>query len=180
VLEAMAYTDSVSYPWFAPAGMNRGLLTDVVSAEYKLTVADRNTCYEGKVNPIATFPGQGVTIWGQKTLQTSTTALDRINVRRMMLYARKVIAGATKYLVFEANDSKTWDQFKAMVNPVLDRIKIKRGLYDFRVVMDETTNTDDVIARNHMVGQIYLKPTKTAEMIVINFNIMPEGAVFED
>ena len=180
VLEAMAYTDSVSYPWFAPAGMNRGLMTDVVSAEYKLTIEDRNVCYEGKVNPIATFPGQGITIWGQKTLQTRDTALDRINVRRMMLYARKIIAGATKYLVFEQNDSKTWDQFKAMVNPVLDRIRIKRGLYDFRVVMDETTNTDDMIARGHMVGQIYLKPTKTAEMIVINFNIMGQGAVFED
>ena len=180
VLEAMAYTDSISYPWFAPAGMNRGLMTDVVSAADKLTIADRNICYEGKVNPIATFPGQGITIWGQKTLQTRSTSLDRINVRRMMLYARKEIAGATKYLVFEANDSKTWDQFKGMVNPVLDRIKIKRGLYDFRVVMDATTNTPDVIDRNHMVGQIYLKPTKTAEMIVINFNIMPTGATFED
>lgn len=180
VLETLAYTDSVAYPWFAPAGMNRGLLTDVIKVKYRLSQTDRDTLYEGKVNPIATFPGQGTVIWGQKTLQTRTTALDRVNVRRMMLYIRKVIAGATKYLVFEQNDEATWDRFKAMVQPVLDLVKIKRGLYDFRVIMDETTNTPDIIDRNTMVGQIYIKPTKTAEAITINFNIMPTGAVFEE
>lgn len=179
-LEAMAYTDSVSYPWFAPAGLNRGLLTDVIRAKYKLTQDDRETLYEAKINPVVTFPGQGISIWGQKTLQTRNTALDRINVRRMLLYVEKVIAGASKYLVFEQNDEATWDRFKALVQPVLDTVRIKRGLVDFRVIMDETTNTPDVIDRNEMVGQIYIKPTKTAEAIYINFNIVAQGATFEE
>jgi hypothetical protein len=179
-LEAMAYTDSVSYPWFAPAGLNRGLLTDVIRAQYKLTQDERDELYESKINPIASFPGQGIAIWGQKTLQTRTTALDRINVRRMLLYVEKVIAGASKYLVFEQNDSTTWDRFKSLVQPVLDVVKVKRGLVDFRVIMDETTNTPEIIDRNQMVGQIYIKPTKTAEAILINFNILPQGAVFEE
>lgn len=180
VLEALAYTDSVSYPWFAPAGLNRGILTDVVRAQYKLTQLDRETLYDAKVNPIATLGGQGIAIWGQKTLQTRTTALDRINVRRMLLYVEKVIAGASKYLVFEQNDEETWDRFKGLVQPVLDAVRIKRGIVDFRVIMDETTNTPDIIDRNQMVGQIYIKPTKTAEAILINFNILPQGAVFEE
>lgn len=179
-LEAIAYTDQVSYPWFAPAGMNRGLLTNVIRAQYKLSQDDRDTLYENKCNPIATFPGQGIVIWGQKTLQTRTTALDRINVRRMMLYAKKVIAGASLYLDFEQNDETTWDQFKALVQPVLDLVKIKRGITDFRVIMDETTNTPDMIERGQMVGQIYIKPTKTAEAILINFNLMAQGAIFEE
>lgn len=180
VLEALAYTDSVSYPWFAPAGMNRGLLTDVINAKYKLSQTDRDTLYEAKINAIATFPGQGITIWGQRTAQTRSTALDRINVRRMMLYVEKVIAGASKYLVFEQNDETTWDRFKGMVQPILDLVKVKRGLYDFRVIMDETTNTPDMIDRNQMVGQIFIKPTKTAEAILINFNIMATGASFDE
>ena len=179
-MEALAYTDSVSYPWFAPAGLNRGILTDVVRAQYKLTQLDRETLYDAKVNPIATLGGQGIAIWGQKTLQTRTTALDRINVRRMLLYVEKVIAGASKYLVFEQNDEETWDRFKGLVQPVLDAVRIKRGIVDFRVIMDETTNTPDIIDRNQMVGQIYIKPTKTAEAILINFNILPQGAVFEE
>jgi hypothetical protein len=179
-LEALAYTDSVSYPWFAPAGLNRGLLTDVIRAKYKLTQENRETLYDAKINPIVTFPGQGISIWGQKTLQTRTTALDRINVRRMLLYVEKVIAGASKYLVFEQNDEATWDRFKAMVQPILDTVRIKRGIVEFRVIMDETTNTPEMIDRNQMVGQIYIKPTKTAEVILINFNILPQGATFEE
>lgn len=179
-LEAIAYTDQVSYPWFAPAGLNRGLLTDVIRAEYKLTQEDRETLYDGKVNPIATFAGQGIAIWGQKTLQTRTTALDRINVRRMMLYVEKIIAGAALYLDFEQNDETTWDRFKSLVQPILDLVKIKRGITDFRVIMDETTNTPDMIERGQMVGQIFIKPTKTAEVILINFNLMAQGATFEE
>lgn len=179
-LEAIAYTDQVAYPWFAPAGLNRGLLTDVSRAEYKLTQEDRETLYDNKINPIATFAGQGIAIWGQKTLQTRDTALNRINVRRMMLYVEKVIAGAALYLDFEQNDETTWDRFKAMVQPVLDIVKIKRGITDFRVIMDETTNTPDMIERGQMVGQIYIKPTKTAEIILINFNLMAQGATFEE
>ena len=179
-LEALAYTDSAAFPWYAPAGMNRGLLTDVIRAQYRLTAADRETLYNAKINPIATFPGQGITIWGQKTLQTRPTALDRINVRRMMLYIEKVIAGASKYLVFEQNDVNTWNRFKGMVQPIMDIVKINRGLYDFRVIMDETTNTPDMIDRNQMVGQIYVKPTKTAEAILVNFNILASGAEFSE
>lgn len=178
-LRSIAYTDSISYPWFAPAGMNRGLIGDVNKAKYRLTLAERDTLYEGKINPIATMQGD-VVIWGQKTLQTNTTALDRINVRRLLLYTRKVIANIAKYLVFAQNDTTTWDRFKAEVNPILESVKNKNGLYDFRVIMDETTNTDDIIDRNQMVGQIYLQPTKTSEMITINFNIMATGAVFDE
>jgi hypothetical protein len=180
VLEAIAYTDQIAYPWFAPAGLNRGLLTDVSRAQYKLTQDDRETLYENKINPVATFAGQGIAIWGQKTLQTRTTALDRINVRRMMIYVEKVIAGAALYLDFEQNDETTWDRFKGLVQPILDLVKIKRGITDFRVIMDETTNTPDMIERGQMVGQIYIKPTKTAEVILINFNLMAQGAKFEE
>jgi hypothetical protein len=180
VLEAIAYTDNIADPWWAPAGLNRGLLTTVSKAKYKLTSAEREELYEGRVNPIATFPTQGAVIWGQKTLQVRSTSLDRINVRRMVLYAKKVIAGATKYLVFDQNDQATWDRFKALVNPVLDTIKVKRGLVDFRVIMDETTNTPDIIDRNQMVGYVYLKPTKTAEVITIYFTLLPQGALFEE
>lgn len=178
-LRSIAYTDSISYPWFAPAGMNRGLIGDVTKANRKLTLVERDELYEGKINPIATMQGD-VVIWGQKTLQTNTTALDRINVRRLLLYTRKVIANIAKYLVFAQNDATTWDRFKAEVNPILESVKNKNGLYDFRVIMDETTNTDDIIDRNQMVGQIYLQPTKTSEMITINFNIMATGAVFDE
>ena len=180
VLEAIAYTDQVSYPWFAPAGLNRGLLTDVSRAQYKLTQDDRETLYEAKINPIATFAGQGIAIFGQKTLQTRTTALDRINVRRMMIYVEKIIAGAALYLDFEQNDETSWDRFKGLVQPILDGVKIKRGITDFRVIMDETTNTPDMIERGQMVGQIYIKPTKTAEVILINFNLTAQGSTFEE
>ena len=145
-----------------------------------MTQDDRETLYEAKINPIATFAGQGIAVWGQKTLQTRTTALDRINVRRMMIYVEKVIAGAALYLDFEQNDETTWDRFKSIVQPVLDLVKIKRGITDFRVIMDETTNTPDMIERGQMVGQIYIKPTKTAEVILINFNLMAQGATFEE
>lgn len=180
VLESMAYTDVNAYPWYAPAGMNRGILTDIIKPLQKLSVSDRDTLYEGRVNPIASFPGQGYSIWGQRTLQTRDTALDRINVRRMLIYARKLIAGVTQYLVFEQNNERTWTTFKNLVNPILDNIKNNNGVYDFRVIMDETTNTPDVIDRNQMIGQIYLQPTKTAEVIILNFNIMPSGAIFEE
>lgn len=180
VLEAISYTDLNAHPWFAPAGMNRGLLTDVIRAEYKLSQDDRDELAENKINPIATYPGQGIAIWGQRTLQTRDSALDRINVRRMMLHAEKVIATASKFLVFEQNDETTWDRFKGMVNPILDTIRIKRGIEEFRVIMDETTNTPDMIDRNQMVGQIYIKPTKSAEVILINFNLLAQGASFEE
>lgn len=180
VLEAIAYTDQVAYPWWAAAGLNRGLLTDVVKAEFRLTQAERDELYEGKVNPVATFPGQGIALWGQKTLQTRSTALDRINVRRMLLYVRKVIAGAAKYVVFEPNDEATRDRLQAIIQPVLDLVRIKRGLEDFRIIIDETVNTPDVIDRGQIVAQIFIKPTKAAETIVLYFNLTPQGVTFEE
>lgn len=177
-LESVAYTDKNSWPWYAAAGTMRGPVTSAIEADVVLTQTQRDTLYEGKINPIATFAGEGVFIWGNKTLQTADTALNRVNVRRLLLYVRKIISRASLDMVFAQNDSSTWDQFKAKVNPVLDRIKQRHGLQNFQVVMDETTNTPDVIDRETMVGKIYLQPTRSAEMIILDFNILPSGAVF--
>ena len=173
-----AANDRVAAEWFAPAGLNRGGLVGAVSVLDKLTQSERDTLYEAKVNPICQFPGQGIVVWGQKTLQDKPSALDRINVRRLLLTVRKYIASTSKYLVFEQNSSETRNRFLNIVNPYLESIQQRQGLYAFRVVMDETNNTPDVIDRNIMKGAIYLQPTKTAEFIQIDFNILPTGASF--
>jgi hypothetical protein len=174
----IAFNDSVAAEWYAPAGLNRGGLTDVIEVKSRLTHAERDTLYEGRVNPIATFPGQGATVFGQKTLQARPSALDRINVRRLLIAVKKYIASSTRYLVFEQNTAATRNRFLSIVNPYLESIQQRNGLYAFRVVMDETNNTPDVIDRNILVGEIYLQPTKTAEFIVLDFNILPTGAAF--
>ena len=173
-----AANDRVAAEWFAPAGLNRGGLVGAVSVLDKLTQSERDTLYEAKVNPICQFPGQGIVVWGQKTLQDKPSALDRINVRRLLLTVRKYIASTSKYLVFEQNTSETRNRFLNIVNPYLESIQQRQGLYAFRVVMDETNNTPDVIDRNILKGAIYLQPTKTAEFIQIDFNILPTGASF--
>jgi len=173
-----AANDRVAAEWFAPAGLNRGGLIGAVSVLDRLTQSERDTLYEGKVNPICQFPGQGIVVWGQKTLQDKPSALDRINVRRLLLTVRKYIASTSKYLVFEQNSSETRNRFLNIVNPYLEGIQQRQGLYAFRVVMDETNNTPDVIDRNILKGAIYLQPTKTAEFIQIDFNILPTGASF--
>ena len=173
-----ASNDRVAAEWFAPAGLNRGGLVGAVTVLDKVTQAERDTLYEGKVNPICQFPGQGIVVWGQKTLQDKPSALDRINVRRLLLTVRKYIASTSKYLVFEQNSSETRNRFLNIVNPYLEAIQQRQGLYAFRVVMDETNNTPDVIDRNILKGAIYLQPTKTAEFIQIDFNILPTGASF--
>jgi hypothetical protein len=173
-----ASNDRVAAEWFAPAGLNRGGLIGAVSVLDKVTQSERDTLYEGKVNPICQFPGQGIVVWGQKTLQDKPSALDRINVRRLLLTVRKYIASTSKYLVFEQNSSETRNRFLNIVNPYLEGIQQRQGLYAFRVVMDETNNTPDVIDRNILKGAIYLQPTKTAEFIQIDFNILPTGASF--
>jgi len=173
-----AANDRVAAEWFAPAGLNRGGLIGAVNVLDKVTQSERDTLYEGKVNPICQFPGQGIVVWGQKTLQDKPSALDRINVRRLLLTVRKYIASTSKYLVFEQNSSETRNRFLNIVNPYLEGIQQRQGLYAFRVVMDETNNTPDVIDRNIMKGAIYLQPTKTAEFIQIDFNILPTGAAF--
>lgn len=173
-----AANDRVAAEWFAPAGLNRGGLVGAVSVLNRLTQSEKDTLYEAKVNPIVQFPGQGIVVFGQKTLQDKPSALDRINVRRLLLTVRKYIASTSRYLVFEQNTSETRNRFLNIVNPYLESIQQRQGLYAFRVVMDESNNTPDVIDRNIMKGAIYLQPTKTAEFIQIDFNILPTGASF--
>jgi hypothetical protein len=174
----LAYNDSVAAEWYAPAGLNRGGITDAINIETKLNHSERDTLYESQVNPIASFPGQGICAWGQKTLQQRPSALDRINVRRLLITVKKYIASTSRYLVFEQNTAATRNRFLSIVNPYLESIQQRQGLYAFKVVMDETNNTPAVIDRNLLVGDIYLQPAKTAEFIVINFNLTPTGAEF--
>ena len=173
-----AFNDSVSEPWFAPAGINRGGLSTVVRAERKLSQTNRNDLYVGNVNPIATFPGTGVVVYGQKTLQKKASALDRVNVRRLLIALKSYISQVANNLVFEQNTIATRNAFLSQVNPYLESVQQRQGLYAFRVIMDDSNNTPDVIDRNQMIGQIYLQPTKTAEFIYLDFNITPTGATF--
>jgi hypothetical protein len=173
-----SYNDSVSEPWFAPAGINRGGLGNVVRAEKKLSQANRDTLYSNKVNPIATFPGTGVVVYGQKTLQTKASALDRVNVRRLLISLKSYISQVANNLVFEQNTIATRTSFLNQVNPYLESVQQRQGLFAFKVIMDSSNNTPDVIDRNQLVGQIYLQPTKTAEFIYLDFNILPTGATF--
>ena len=172
------YNDKVSAEWFAPAGLNRGGLPTVIQPERRLTVAQRNTLYTAKVNPIAVFPGQGTVIYGQKTLQARASALDRVNVRRLLIALKGYIGQIAQTLVFEQNTAVTRNRFLSQVNPYLEYVQQKQGLFAFRVVMDETNNTPDVVDRNLLVGAIYLQPTRTAEFIQLDFNILPTGVTF--
>jgi len=174
----IAFNDRVAAEWYAPAGLNRGGIDGAIQVYSRLTHAERDELYENRMNPIAAFAGQGIAAWGQKTTQIKASALDRINVRRLLIAMKKYIASTTKYLVFEQNTVATRNRFTSVVNPYLEGVQQKQGLYTFKVVMDETNNTADVIDRNEMKGDIYLQPTKTAEMIIIDFNITPTGAVF--
>ena len=175
-----AFTDASSDPWFAPAGLIRGALGSVVRAERKLTSGNRDTLYEANVNPIATFPGSGVVVFGQKTLQKRASALDRVNVRRLLISLKGYITQVSDNLVFEQNTNATRNNFLANVNPYLESVQQRQGLYAFKVVMDATNNTPDVIDRNELVGQIYLQPTKTAEFVILDFNVLPTGATFPE
>lgn len=174
----MAYTDAVSDTWFAPAGFQRGRLTKPTEVEVKLNQGDRDSLYSGGniVNPIVAFPQQGLTIFGQRTGQRSPTSLDRINIRRLMIYVRKVILASTQRFVFEPNDEFTWAQIEGVVNPFLDDIRRRRGISEFRVVCDETTNTPLRVDRNELWTKVLLKPTKTAEVIVFEINLTNQSA----
>ena len=173
-----AYTDKVSEPWFAPAGINRGGLSTVIQAERRLSQSDRDTLYNANINPIATFPGTGVVVYGQKTLQKKASALDRVNVRRLLISLKSYISQVSLNLVFEQNSAATRNNFLAQVNPYLQSVQQRQGLYAFKVVMDDSNNTADVVDRNQLVGQIYLQPTKTAEFVLLDFNILPTGVTF--
>jgi len=173
-----AFNDQVGAEWFAPAGLNRGGVPSVLRAERKLTQNDRDVLYQANVNPLATFPGEGVVVFGQKTLQRKATALDRVNVRRLLIALKGYIGQVANNLVFEQNTNVTRNRFLSQVNPYLESVVQRQGLYAYKVVMDETNNTPDVIDRNQLVGQIYIQPTKTAEFIILNFNVLPTGATF--
>jgi phage tail sheath protein FI len=173
-----AFNDNAAEAWFAPAGFNRGGLATAVRAERRLTQAERDTLYQAKVNPIATFPNQGLVVFGQKTLQTKASALDRVNVRRLLITLKDYISQVADNLVFEQNSIATRNAFLSQVNPYLSSVQQRQGLYAFKVIMDDTNNTADVIDRNQLVGQIYIQPTKTAEFIYLDFNILPTGATF--
>lgn len=174
----MAFTDGVADSWFAPAGYRRGRLTKPVDVEVKLNQGDRDSLYSGGnvVNPIVAFPQQGITIFGQRTTQRSPTALDRINIRRLMIYIRKVILLATQRFVFEPNDQFTWSQIEGVLNPFLDDIRRRRGITEFRVVCDESTNTPLRVDRNELWTKVLIKPTKTAEILIFEINLTNQSA----
>ena len=178
VAGVLSYNDAVSQPWYAPAGLNRGGLTSVTDTYKRLLQSDRDTLYQARVNPIANFVNDGVVIWGQKTLQARPSALDRVNVRRLLIAVKKFIASSTRFLVFEQNTASTRARFLSIANPYLEQVRAQQGLFAFRVIMDETNNTSDVIDQNILYGQLFLQPTRTAEFIILDFNIQPTGASF--
>ena len=173
-----AFTDNAAEPWFAPAGINRGGLDTVIRPERKLQRSQRDTLYESNVNPIANFPATGTVVFGQKTLQKKASALDRVNVRRLLIALKSYIGQVANNLVFEQNTAATRNNFLAQVNPYMESVQQRQGVYAFKVVMDASNNTPDVIDRNQMVGQIFLQPTRTAEFIILDFNVLPTGAEF--
>lgn len=175
-----AYSDKNAAEWWAPAGLNRGGIAAALEAYDRLNKSDRDTLYDGRVNPIATFPNTGICAYGQKTLQQRQSALDRINVRRLLINLKKFSAATARFLVFEPNVAATRNRFLSIVNPYLSSVQSRYGLYAFRVKMDDQNNTADVIDRNIIYGQFFLQPVKAGEFIVLDFNIMPTGATFSE
>lgn len=181
---AMSYTDKIQAPWFAPAGFNRGGLStgnagvNVVNVVKKLTSSERDKLYPVNINPIASFPNEGIVIFGQKTLQATPSALDRINVRRLMLYIKRGINLISSQILFEPNIEATWNNFKDKAEPFLSDVKARFGLTDYRLILDETTTTPDLIDQNIMYAKIYLKPARAIEFIAIDFFITKTGAQF--
>jgi phage tail sheath protein FI len=176
VVKNIALTDNVSYPWFAVAGYSRGLVNSI-KAFKKLTLDERDDLYKNRINPIATFSDTGTIIWGNKTLQVRESALDRINVRRLLLRARKLISAVAVRLIFEQNDEQVRNEFLRLVNPILDAIKRERGLFDFRVTV--SSDPADIDA-NTLRGKIFIKPTRSLEFIDVEFIITPTGASFDN
>lgn len=179
VVKAIAFTDNVKFPWFAPAGLNRGV-TSAIKSKYKLSLDARDILYKARINPMADFADSGTAIFGQKTLQIKESALDRINVRRLLLQIKVLISNIAVRLLFDQNDQATIDDFLSQANPILKSIKEERGLYDFKIKMDDTNNTTESMDRNELYGEIFLKPTRSLEHIGITFTITPTGASFDD
>jgi len=173
-----AFNDAAAYPWFAPAGTSRGVMNNIFNIERTLTKTNRDTLYQDNINPIAKFPGVGITVFGQKTLQKKSLATNRINVRRLLIELKTQIGNFADNLVFEQNTAATRNDFLGQVNPLLASIQQRQGLEDFRVIMDDTNNTPTTIDNNELIGSIFIKPTKTAEFITLNFNITPTGVDF--
>jgi phage tail sheath protein FI len=175
-----ARSDQKTYVWYAPAGIDRGRIFNALSLGYKASRGERDVIYPEGVNVIASFPDTGINIWGQKTLQSQPSALDRVNVRRLMMYIEEAIAESSRFVVFEPNNPQTWRALIRLINPFLQDIKDKGGFYDFAVQCDEETNTPAVIDRNELVARIFVKPTKTAEFIELNFVLTATGADFKE
>jgi hypothetical protein len=175
-----AFNDQTAAEWYAPAGFERGGIPEAISAVVRLRKEDRDELYRNRVNPIAQFPDQGVSVWGQKTLQTQASALDRVNVRRLLIRVKKFIASTSRFLVFEQNVPETRNRFLNIVRPFLDQVQQQNGVFAFRVKMDAENNPPEVVDRNKLVGEIFLQPTRTAEFIELTFNVLPTGAEFED
>ena len=174
-----AYNDIKAFPWYAPAGLNRGLITGAIALEKSPTKGERDLVYGNRniVNPIANVLGQGLVIWGQKTMQRKPTALDRVNVRRCLNYLERTLGDALKYYVFEQNTPATWDRAKTLLNPILANAKANNGVYEYRIIIKPTPED---IENNRMPVLVYIKPTKTSEYIPLTFNVMPYGASFDD
>jgi hypothetical protein len=182
----MASSQRKSELWFAPAGFNRGGLTEgsagvpVTQARRRLSSKDRDKLYEANINPIASFPSEGLVIFGQKTLQVTPSALDRINVRRLLIFLKKEVSAISAGILFDNNVPATWQRFTSKVEPLLASVKNRFGLSDFKVILDETTTTPDLIDRNILYAKIMLKPARAIEFIAIDFVISRTGASFDD
>ncbi len=175
-----ARTDQTRDPWFSPAGLNRGQIKNVYKISWNPSKASRDELYKNAINPVVTFKGDGTVLYGDKTLQSKPSAFDRINVRRLFIVLEKTIARAAKYSLFEFNDDFTRSQFVALVEPFLRDVKGRRGIYDFRVVCDETNNTAEVIDRNEFIGDIYIKPARSINFIQLNFVAVRTGVAFSE
>ena len=185
-LGVFSYTEERNEVWFAPAGFNRGGLDrgnaglPVLNVTEHLSSKERDALYEQNINPIAKFPAEGIVIFGQKTLQQSQSALDRINVRRLLIHIKKRVSRIAAELLFDQNVQATWNRFLGQVRPFLDGVKSRMGLTDYKVVLDSTTTTPDLVDRNVMYAKIFLKPARAIEFIAIDFIITNSGASFED
>ncbi len=183
---ALSTTDRIAAPWFAPAGFTRGGLSEgaagipVLEVSRRLTSDDRDDLYEANINPIAKFPAEGIVIFGQKTLQQTASALDRINVRRLLIFLKREISFIASRLVFAPNTRDTWTRFKQQATPVLDSVRSQFGIDDFRLILDESTTTPDLIDRNIIYAKLIVKPTRAAEYFAIDFVVTNSGAAFDD
>ena len=175
-----ARSDQKTYVWWAPAGIDRGRVFNAVSVSYKTSRGERDVLYPEGINVIAVFPDTGINIWGQKTLRSQPSAVDRVNVRRLMMYMEEAISESSRFVVFEPNNPQTWRALGRLINPFLQDIKEKGGLYDYAFQCDEETNTPVVIDRNEMIARVFVKPTKTAEFIELNFILTGTGADFSE